>query len=360
MKTVRFLLAFASLLFSHLAFAQEDGFLWSVDNAIVFDNREGSQAHAPQGTIFLNRFSPEIGVRFLGNHELKGGTSYIQPIGIGYKRTKFVPTFYYTYNQPVKRQWSVSVGMIPRHKLRHPLPEILWSDSMAYFNPNIRGVLLQCVKDSLLAEIILDWRSLQSETQREAFNINANVEGRLGRTFLLGGHAQLNHLAKQENAPAGQGVNDDMFLNPYIGWNLKQGTALDSLQLKLGGSFMFDRCRAIGEWDNAFGLLVDAVAQYKKIGIKETLYVGQPSLPLLEMYGSLLNMGDPHFHSKFYSHTRIYSPIVENQFVNFAVALDFNITAEGTSCYQKILLRVNIDSDGWKHRGSDKKILNVY
>ncbi len=360
MKYIKLFFAFAALLFSQMASAQEDGFLWSVDNVTVFDNREGSQAHAPQGTIFFNRFSPEIGVRFLKNHELKGGTSYIQPIGIGYKKTKFVPTFYYTYTQPEKREWSVSVGMIPRHKLHEPAPKILWSDSMTYFNPNIRGVLLQCVKDSFFAEIVLDWRSLQSEVQREAFNLNANIEGRAGRRFLVGGHAQLNHLAKQDPAPAGQGVNDDMFLNPYIGWNLKDGTALDSFKVKVGGSFMFDRCRAIGEWDNAFGLLVDAIAQYKKIGIKETLYVGQASLPLIDMYGSLLNMGDPHYHSKVYSYTSIYSPIVENQFVNFAAALDFNITAEGVSSYQKILLRVYIGRDGWKQRDANKKILNVY
>lgn len=349
-----------SLLLTQIVSSQEDGFLWSVDNVTVFDNREGSQAHAPQGTIFFNRFSPEIGVRFFKYHELKGGTSYIQPIGIDYQKTKFVPTFYYTYTQPEKREWSVSVGMIPRHKLHEPLPKILWSDSMSYYNPNIRGVLLQCVKDSFFAEIILDWRSLQSETQREAFNVNANIEGRVGNRFLIGGHAQLNHLAKQENAPAGQGVNDDMFLNPYIGWNLKNETALDSFKVKVGGSFMFDRCRAIGNWDNAFGLLIDVIAQYKKIGIKETLYVGQASLPLIDMYGSLLNMGDPHYHSKVYSYTSIYSPIVENQFVNFAAALDFNITKEGVSSYQKILLRVNIDSDKWKQRSSGQKILNVY
>lgn len=345
MRNIRILFLFLTFFLVQSIFSQVDGFIWSVENLTVFDNREGSQAHAAQGTIFFNRFSPEVGVRFLKNHELKGGTSYIQPVGVGYKKTKFEPAFYYTYTQPEKREWSVSVGMIPRHKLHEPAPKILWSDSIDYFNPNIRGVLLQCEKDSFFAEIILDWRSLQTETQREAFNVNANIEGRIGKSFLVGGHAQLNHLAKQNPAPEGQGVNDDMFLNPYIGWDLKQGTALDSFKVKVGGSFMADRCRAIGDWEGACGVLVDAIAQYRKIGLKETLYVGQPSLPLLGMYGSLLNMGDPHYNSKVYSYTSIYSPIVENKYVSFVAALDFNITKEGISSYQKILLRVYLGSD---------------
>lgn len=360
-------------------------FIWGVDAETVFDNREGDQTYSPQQTIFFSRLSPSLGVRFgksehekINNdgikkkytdvHKLVAGTHYIQPIGIGYKENKFVPTAYYTFSHKVVKEvkrdssvlridgtntpdfkvWSVSFGMIPR-RLSYRLPEILWSDSMDYYNPNIRGILLQCTKNNLaFHEISLDWRSLQSADQREAFNVNYNVRKYFHRylrgisPFFIGGNAQLNHLAKRNPAPEGEGVNDDMFAYPYIGWDFSDKTVFDRFRIKAGYAVSFDRCRAIGDWEVDGGLLADLHLLWKKIGIIETLYAGNKQFPLYPMYGSLLNMGDPHYQSSFYSLTSIYSPIVHNRHVSFGAFLDFHVTKEGTSCYQRVVLNVNL------------------
>jgi hypothetical protein len=360
-------------------------FIWGVDAETVFDNREGDQTYSPQQTIFFSRLSPSLGVRFgksehekINNdgikkkytdvHKLVAGTHYIQPIGIGYKENKFVPTAYYTFSHKVVKEvkrdssvlridgtntpdfkvWSVSFGMIPR-RLSYRLPEILWSDSMDYYNPNIRGILLQCTKNNLaFHEISLDWRSLQSADQREAFNVNYNVRKYFHRyvrgisPFFIGGNVQLNHLAKRNPAPEGEGVNDDMFAYPYIGWDFSGKTVFDRFIIKAGYAVSFDRCRAIGDWEVDGGLLADLHLLWKKIGIIETLYAGNKQFPLYPMYGSLLNMGDPHYQSSFYSLTSIYSPIVHNRHVSFGAFLDFHVTKEGTSCYQRVVLNVNL------------------
>lgn len=360
-------------------------FIWGVDAETVFDNREGDQTYSPQQTIFFSRLSPSLGVRFgksehekINNdgikkkytdvHKLVAGTHYIQPIGIGYKENKFVPTAYYTFSHKVVKEvkrdssvliidgtntpdfkvWSVSFGMIPR-RLSYRLPEILWSDSMDYYNPNIRGILLQCTKNNLaFHEISLDWRSLQSADQREAFNVNYNVRKYFHRylrgisPFFIGGNVQLNHLAKRNPAPEGEGVNDDMFAYPYIGWDFSDKTVFDRFIIKAGYAVSFDRCRAIGDWEVDGGLLADLHLLWKKIGIIETLYAGNKQFPLYPMYGSLLNMGDPHYQSSFYSLTSIYSPIVHNRHVSFGAFLDFHVTKEGTSCYQRVVLNVNL------------------
>ncbi|MDD5996297.1 MAG: hypothetical protein PUC42_05285 [Bacteroidales bacterium] len=364
---------------------KEYKFIWGVDAETVFDNREGDQTYSPQQTIFFSRLSPSLGVRFgkseyekINNdgikkkytdvHKLVAGTHYIQPIGIGYKENKFVPTAYYTFSHKVVKEvkrdssvlridgtntpdfkvWSVSFGMIPR-RLSYRLPEILWSDSMDYYNPNIRGILLQCTKNNLaFHEISLDWRSLQSADQREAFNVNYNVRKYFHRylrgisPFFIGGNAQLNHLAKRNPAPEGEGVNDDMFAYPYIGWDFSDKTVFDRFRIKAGYAVSFDRCRAIGDWEVDGGLLADLHLLWKKIGIIETLYAGNKQFPLYPMYGSLLNMGDPHYQSSFYSLTSIYSPIVHNRHVSFGAFLDFHVTKEGTSCYQRVVLNVNL------------------
>lgn len=364
---------------------KEYKFIWGVDAETVFDNREGDQTYSPQQTIFFSRLSPSLGVRFgksehekINNdgikkkytdvHKLVAGTHYIQPIGIGYKENKFIPTAYYTFSHKVVKEvkrdssvlridgtntpdfkvWSVSFGMIPR-RLSYRLPEILWSDSMDYYNPNIRGILLQCTKNNLaFHEISLDWRSLQSADQREAFNVNYNVRKYFHRylrgisPFFIGGNVQLNHLAKRNPAPEGEGVNDDMFAYPYIGWDFSDKTVFDRFRIKAGYAVSFDRCRAIGDWEVDGGLLADLHLLWKKIGIIETLYAGNKQFPLYPMYGSLLNMGDPHYQSSFYSLTSIYSPIVHNRHVSFGAFLDFHVTKEGTSCYQRVVLNVNL------------------
>lgn len=387
------LLRFFTILISAFCFSaisaqeqeKEYKFIWGVDARTVFDNREGDQTYSPQQTIFFSRLSPSLGVRFgksehekVNNdgikkkytdvHKLVAGTHYIQPIGIGYKENKFVPTAYYTFSHMVIKEekrdssiiridghtssdfkvWSVSFGMIPR-RLSYRLPEILWSDSMDYYNPNIRGILLQCTKNNLaFHEISLDWRSLQSADQREAFNVNYNVRKYFHRylrgisPFFIGGNVQLNHLAKRNPAPEGEGVNDDMFAYPYIGWDFSDKTVFDRFRIKAGYAVSFDRCRAIGDWEVDGGLLADLHLLWKKIGIIETLYAGNKQFPLYPMYGSLLNMGDPHYQSSFYSLTSIYSPIVHNQHVNFGAFLDFHVTKEGTSCYQRVVLNVNL------------------
>ena len=301
-------------------------------------------------------------------HKLVAGTHYIQPIGIGYKENKFVPTAYYTFSHMVIKEekrdssiiridghtssefkvWRVSFGMIPRRLMFQRLPEILWSDSMDYYNPNIRGILLQCTKNNLVFhEISLDWRSLQSAEQREAFNVNYNFVKRFRSglpstidPFFIGGNAQLNHLAKRNPAPEGEGVNDDMFAYPYVGLDFSEKTVFDKFRIRAGYAVSFDRCRAIGDWEVDGGLLADLHLLWKKIGIIETLYAGNKQFPLYPMYGSLLNMGDPHYQSSFYSLTSIYSPIVHNQHVNFGAFLDFHVTKEGTSCYQRVVLNV--------------------
>lgn len=377
MRILRFITILLLALSSNAVYSAEPKykFLWGVDANTVFDNREGDQTYAPQQTIFFSRLSPTVGIQFRGGnskelkdvHKLVAGTHYIQPIGIGYKETKFVPTAYYTFSHTVgcdtaiakndtivyshSKKWQVSFGMIPRRLMNLGLPQILWSDSMDYYNPNIRGILLQYNKNSKVChELSLDWRSLQSLEQREAFNVNYCFERRSNNPFYFGACAQLNHLAKRDSAPEDEGVNDDMFLNPYVGMDFTKmfdKKIFDSFYLKAGYAVSFDRCRAIGDWEVDGGLLAEFNLLWRKIGIIESFYVGDRQYPLYPLFGSLLNMGDPHYQSSLYAKTTIYSPIVCNEHGSFGVYLDFHTTKEGTSSYQRVVLKLylgNVDN----------------
>ena len=153
------------------------------------------------------------------------------------------------------------------------------------------------------------------------FNGRCNPRGAL----LVGGRVQLNHLAKTRTNTEGQGVNDDITVNPYIGLNLSRRSALDSLELKAGPIFMIERDRLYdASWRTPCGVLVDAVAEWKWLGVKETFFAGKNLYPLYPRYGTLLNMGDPNYQAKLYSRTNVYAYIFRNQFVNLEASLDFH------------------------------------
>lgn len=335
---------------------------WSVDFNTIFENREGDDYYSPDQTIFLTRLSPEIGISMMGDkHNIVGGVSWIQPCGNEWNDYKLCPTLYYQYKSDV---WRMALGMFPRTMLMEPMHTVVWSDSMTYYQPNMRGLLVQYVKPRGFFEVSLDWRSLQTDTQREAFNVNFNGRWNPRGVLLVGGRAQLNHLAKTRINNENQNVNDDIMLNPYVGLNLASCTPLDSFVVTAGPIVQFERDRGADGWETPAGVLVDAVAEWKWLGVKETFYAGKNLFPLYQKYGSELNMGDPNYQAKLYSRTNLYAYIFRNQFMNLEASLDFHYTKDAFAFWQKIVLRVYIDQKSWKNRKKtctrEEYLRNIY
>ena len=203
--------------------------VWSVDFNSLFNNREGGDEARPDQTFVFTRISPELGV-MLGRdtsnvHLLKGGVTWFQPLNDNLDGYKVLPVMYYQYRYAGAGDcWRVTVGQLPRTLLMERAPRYLWSDSMAYHQPNVRGALVQYERGASYAELYLDWRQMQSVSRREAFNVVVDGKwslwSRNGRRLWLGGYFQYNHLAKRKNAPEGEGVNDDMTINPMLGLDM--------------------------------------------------------------------------------------------------------------------------------------------
>lgn len=332
-------------------FAQQQ-LRWSIDAGSVFENREGDDYYSPDQTIAFTRLSPEVGISLMGGrHLLMGGVSWYQPIGNGWKGYKLSPTVYYRYLSPT---WRVSLGMLPRTLLIEQMPTVLMSDSLRYTEPNIRGALIQYVHHRGFMELALDWRSLQTQEQREAFSVYFNGRWMAAGPLMLGGRLQVNHLAKTLNPTPDQNVNDDISANPYVGLDLSRyAPRMDSLTVTAGLMLQLERDRGTGTWHRPYGLMLDATAEWRFLGIEEHLYVGKNLYPLYPKYGSLLNMGDPSYQAHVYSRTNVRAYIFRNQFVNLYASLDFHYTPDAFTFWQKIALRVYIDDQLWSDRRSD-------
>ncbi|MBQ7205327.1 MAG: hypothetical protein IJS04_05740 [Muribaculaceae bacterium] len=320
---------------------------WSIDATVLINNREGGDVYTPAQTFIFTRLAPEVGVSLNdGAHVLKGGVAWYQPMIDDMSGYKVLPTLYYRYNRD--DGWHVTTGMFPRTLMVQRAPRYMWSDSLDYNQPNVRGVMAQLIKPAGYAEIAVDWRQMQTDRQREAFTTLLNTDWRVAGPFRLGGHLQYSHLAKTRVNKEGQHVNDDILINPMLGLDLSHRTALDSLRFDVGALMTMERDRGDMQWHNQAGLLATATARWRWLQVDETFYAGKALMPLYPYQGSLLNLGDPYFNNKVYSRTDLIGHIVNNRYVDMTLSIVYHATDKFTGLWQQLTCRFYLDNRLWK------------
>ena len=236
------------------------------------------------------------------------------------------------------------------------MPRYLWSDSLNYFQPNLRGVMAQLVKPAGYAELAVDWRQLQTDYDREAFTAMLNADWRLAGPWSLGGHIQYSHLARSRLLAFEEHVNDDLVINPMTAIDLSRRAALDSLRLAAGAIISLDRDRGNMHWHNNAGFVAMATARWRWLQIDETFYAGNALMPLYPSCGSLINLGDPYYNNKLYDRLDLIFHIVSNRFVDLNGSMVFHFTDHVQGWWQQITCRFYLDNHLWKKR-KDKEYL---
>ena len=323
---------------------------WSIDASMLLNNREGGEDNTtPDETIFFTRLAPEVGISMLnGEHVLKGGVVWYQPMIDNMSGYKVLPTLYYRYNND--QGWHVTAGLMPRTLMVERMPLYLWSDTLNYVHPNLRGLMAQLIKPAGYAEIAIDWRQLQTKHLREAFTTFLNTDWRIAGPLRLGGHVQYSHLAMSGRHLEDEHVNDDLVINPMLSLDLSHRTALDSLRFAAGAIIAMERDRGIDKWEKPAGFVATATARWRWIQLDETFYSGQELMPLYYKFGPQLNLGDTYYLNKTYSRTDLIFHIVSNRFVDLTGSLTLHAAEKTTGFWQQVACRVYIDSNLWKRR----------
>lgn len=322
---------------------------WSIDARAVLNNREGGDGYTPDQTFMFTRLSPEAGISMMnGEHVLKGGVVWYQPMIDDMSEYKVLPTLYYRYNG--HDGWHATVGLFPRTLMVERLPRYLWSDSLEYSQPNMRGAMGQLIKPAGYAEMAIDWRQLKRDDKREAFTAILNTDWRLVGPLRLGGHVQYSHLAMARYYDDTQHVSDDFIINPMATLDFSHRTALDSLRLSTGAIIALERSRGDNHWFNQSGFVATATARWRWLELDENFYAGKGIMPLYPTLGSLLNQGDPYYNNELYSRTDLVFHIVNNRFVDLTGSISLHATDKTTGFWQQIACRFYLDNHVWKQR----------
>lgn len=311
-------------------------FDWSIDFSTVFDNREGEHVYARPETVFFTHLRPLVGLSLSSSDRFAGGVEWIEPVGYDWDGRRVRPVLFYRHES---ERWSGSLGVFPRRQLFEELPSFMWCDSTAYFQPDIRGALLQWRCGRSFAEIYIDWRQKQTERRRESFTVVAHGRWQDSqRPWLAGAYATMNHLALTKHAPEDMYILDNMLFAPYVGADFSGATALDSLRVRLGAAVTVERHRADRIWHAPGGAWLELIAGYKGFRVKNMLYAGGHLLPSYGIFGSELYQGEPYYAAKFYDRAEVSYALIRKPWGDLRAELDFNFTPDNFMFYQKVTL----------------------
>lgn len=342
-RLINILLLCVCLLYSNTAYAQK--FIYDIDLLSYFDNREYDHRYAEPQTLFATRLSPTVGVmvpdRQGGHHKVMAGLHYTQPMGGNWRDIHLTPTVYYRYDY---KGFIVGLGAIPYTERITPLPDYLLYDSIAYMHPNMQGAWLAYHSSQGYAEFMCDWRSMKSPERRELFRLVLNGEWQW-QWLHLGGIAQMNHKANFAAPTPREGVCDDIYVNPYVAFDVSGYTPFDSLALRAGYIVGIQRERETGMNYLPQGGIVELYMNWRFLGMKNILYAGDNLMPLYETYGTALNQGSPFYRARLYNRTDLFIYLISKSFVNcyFSWNMHYASGCKGLQHQQQLIVRFNLD-----------------
>lgn len=345
-------------------------FLWDVEFASQFDNREYNSAFAVSQTLFGARLTPEIGFGWGQERAngLKAGATVILEFGApNFERRPGEMVLYYDYNT---EQVNISGGIFPRSRTIGRYSRAFFSDSVRMYDANISGLLAQVRGDRGYFEFACDWDSRQSETRREKFTLFSAAEARYGVGF-AGYSLSMHHHA---GSMLVDGVVDNIWVEPYLGVDLAQRFDFDVLRLQAGWLQSFQNNRKwVGSYVKPGGVEIGLQVQRWGFGLDNTLYLdpsydrnaalptyvddgatytGGGLMPYYGPYGGGLYCGDPFYRTTngIYDRLELYWEPIARRDMSLRVSSVHHYDGRGNGWQQMVSFRAAIGRSDFERR----------
>lgn len=167
------------LSFSSLLLSAQNALYWEVQNNNFIDNREYYNDYNTGQTMLGSHLSLTTGFSIDSVHFINFGLDFLYEYGTSSQYIKTSPIIYYNYK---KRNIDFLMGAFPRLN-RLAYPDILITDTIAYYRATIEGAMLNVKYKYGEQNIWIDWTSRQSETTNESFM--AGSSGKFKYNYLV-------------------------------------------------------------------------------------------------------------------------------------------------------------------------------
>ena len=312
-------------------------YVCDMDELGFFDNRETHSPYQRSQTLFGTCLGVTAGIHD-GNSTLMIGNYLVKEFGRS-GLADYGWTLYYRYQGT---RLSGAFGSFPRRLLQRDLPDLFLDDSLRYYVPNVQGALLQYTGENGSAELYCNWRSRQSYTEREIFEIVSDGEWHLPVSELMltvGYTAELTHFSVRRGTTSDK-VYDKLMLYPVVGLQARpEGLLLDSLRWTVGPVASFNRDRSDKVWKTPVGVFSDIHLDKSFLTLRNRLYAGDCQYSDYTLYGRALHQGDAWYRSRFYDRLDVGFRLLHLSNVECVVTASFHFTEGVVDNSQSVLLR---------------------
>lgn len=368
MKLYRHIISFVLMLMTAVFSVQASetekklSFAFDTDFEMNFDNREYYRSSFSNSmTIFAARLTPSAGFSFRQDestrHRLMFGADFMKDFGAPDSRLLNELVFHYTLDKHMgDTDLKLSAGIMPRSRMFDNYSEAFISDSLAFYDNNIEGLLIQIRRPSAEFELGCDWMGQYGEDSRERFMIFSSGEARLSSVFSMGYAAFMYHFA---NSHTQKGVVDNILLNPWIKLDLARRTDTQELSVRVGylQGLQHDRVK-YDSYVYPRGLEVDLEVRKWNFGVQNKLFHGTDMMPYYnasdntgEKYGTRLYFGDPFYRIHddgstevgIYDRLQVFYEPSFGKWMKIRVAAMFHFNGPNYSgCSQQVVLKFNL------------------
>ena len=227
--------------------------------------------------------------------------------------------------------------------------EYLFRDSLAYYRPNMNGILVDYSHNNLSANLWLDWTSRQSHENREAFFVGFSGRYDMG-IFYVQQFSYMFHFAGKMDPVINEALHDNIMLLTSLGLDLSGRTIFDRLEINAGYVNGLDRARSDNTgWLVHNGFLSEAFIEYKRFGLFNTFYAGEGQMFFYEDHDNELYWGDPFYRTNTYNRSDFYLDFLRNDIVNARLLFSFHFTEKNIYNEQALKVSVNLNNIRLKH-----------
>lgn len=337
---------------------------YDVDFDMLFDNREFAKSgFTPSMTIFGARLTPQVGLALKesggAQHRLMVGVDVMKDFGSGKDLDVFQEfTLYYNFSRKIAgTDMEIYAGIFPRKAMEGAWSPAFFSDSLAFYDNNLEGLMLKFRRPKAYFEVGCDWMGQYGQTRRERFMIFTAGEGKVLPFMSLGYAGYMLHYA---NSVQAKGLVDNILVNPYARFDLGSQMGLQMFSLRLGWLQAMQRDRKyVGAFVLPYGGEFDQEIRNWNVGIHNRMFYGFDMMPYYNVvdnaglkYGTDLYFGDPFYRmhddgksgSAFYDRLEVYYEPRIGDFLDLRVSAVFHVN--GTrycGCQQMVSLRFNLN-----------------